>query len=55
MVQGVRFGSDSISPQVVDKSLNISEIPQWFRGARLNFAENLLKFRDDKTALICLG
>jgi acetoacetyl-CoA synthetase len=25
---------------------------QWFRGARLNFAENLLRFRDARTALI---
>ena len=27
----------------------------WFEGARLNFAENLLKFRDDKMALIFKG
>ncbi len=25
---------------------------EWFRGARLNFAENLLRFADDRTALI---
>lgn len=25
---------------------------QWFRGARLNFAENLLRYRDEQTALI---
>ena len=25
---------------------------QWFEGARLNFAQNLLRFRDDRTALI---
>ncbi len=28
---------------------------QWFSGARLNFAENLLRFRDDETALIFKG
>ncbi|MDD2466552.1 MAG: acetoacetate--CoA ligase [Desulfobulbus sp.] len=28
---------------------------QWFRGARLNFAENLLRYRDDQTALIFRG
>ncbi|HYA40898.1 MAG TPA: acetoacetate--CoA ligase, partial [Syntrophobacteraceae bacterium] len=28
---------------------------EWFPGARLNFAENLLRFRDDKTALIFRG
>ncbi len=27
----------------------------WFQGARLNFAENLLKYRDDRTALIFKG
>ncbi len=26
----------------------------WFPNARLNFAENLLRFRDDQTALICI-
>ncbi|MDZ4862165.1 MAG: acetoacetate--CoA ligase [Gemmatimonadota bacterium] len=26
--------------------------PRWFRGARLNFAENLLRFNDDKPALV---
>jgi len=28
---------------------------KWFEGARLNFAENLLRFRSDKTALIFRG
>ncbi len=28
---------------------------RWFPDARLNFAENLLKFRDDRTALIFAG
>jgi acetoacetyl-CoA synthetase len=28
---------------------------QWFSGARLNFAENLLRFRNDRTALIFKG
>ncbi|MDH4131858.1 MAG: acetoacetate--CoA ligase [Gemmatimonadota bacterium] len=26
--------------------------PEWFPGARLNFAENLLRFRDDRDALV---
>jgi acetoacetyl-CoA synthetase len=26
--------------------------PRWFPGARLNFAENLLRFRDDRAALV---
>lgn len=28
---------------------------KWFIGARLNFAENLLKYRDDQTALVFRG
>jgi acetoacetyl-CoA synthetase len=28
---------------------------RWFEGARLNFAQNLLRFRDDRTALIFYG
>ncbi|HEX8960284.1 MAG TPA: acetoacetate--CoA ligase [Geobacteraceae bacterium] len=28
---------------------------RWFHGARLNFAENLLRYRDDRTALIFKG
>ncbi|HKJ63846.1 MAG TPA: AMP-binding protein, partial [Desulfopila sp.] len=27
----------------------------WFTGSRLNFAENLLRFRDDRTALVFRG
>ncbi|KAI9140335.1 acetoacetate-CoA ligase [Paraphysoderma sedebokerense] len=38
--------------QVVDLSLPMSAIPEWFRGCRLNFAENVLQFRDDRTAII---
>ena len=28
---------------------------KWFEGARLNFAQNLLRYRDDRTALIFQG
>ena len=28
---------------------------RWFRGSRLNFAENLLRYRDDETAIIFKG
>ena len=28
---------------------------RWFEGARLNFAENLLRYRDERTALIFYG
>src|SRR3970040_524312 len=26
---------------------------KWFEGSKLNFAENLLRYRDNKTAIIC--
>jgi acetoacetyl-CoA synthetase len=40
--------------QVVD---DLSKMPgsRWFSGARLNFAENLLRYRDGQTALIFNG
>ncbi len=37
---------------------NIKKFPpktKWFSGAKLNFAENLLRFRDDRVALIFKG
>ncbi|MEZ4529039.1 MAG: acetoacetate--CoA ligase [Desulfobacterales bacterium] len=40
--------------QVID---NPAKMPgaKWFSGARLNFAENLLRFRDNQTALVFRG
>lgn len=40
--------------EVVD---NLEKFPgaKWFKGARLNFAENLLRYQDDRTALIFKG
>jgi len=40
--------------QVID---DLSKMPgaRWFPGARLNFAENLLRFRDDRTAIVFYG
>jgi len=40
--------------EVVD---DLSKFPgaRWFSGARLNFAENLLRYRDDQTAFIFKG
>ncbi|MDD9301951.1 MAG: acetoacetate--CoA ligase [Desulfobacter sp.] len=40
--------------QVVDDE-NKMPGARWFEGARLNFAQNLLRYRDDKTALIFRG
>uniref|UniRef100_UPI0037E76465 acetoacetyl-CoA synthetase n=1 Tax=Semicossyphus pulcher TaxID=241346 RepID=UPI0037E76465 len=47
-------GVESSKPyeEVVDVSKRISDVPEWFKGARLNYAENLLKHADqDKVAL----
>ena len=40
--------------QVID---DVTRMPgaKWFSGARLNFAENLLRYRDDQVALIFKG
>ncbi|MBW1766314.1 MAG: acetoacetate--CoA ligase [Deltaproteobacteria bacterium] len=40
--------------QVID---DVTKMPgaKWFSGARLNFAENLLRYRDDQAALIFKG
>jgi acetoacetyl-CoA synthetase len=40
--------------QVID---NLHKMPgaSWFTGARLNFAENLLRYRDDRLALVFKG
>lgn len=36
---------------------DLTQMPgaRWFEGARLNFAENLLRYRDDRTALVFRG
>ncbi|XP_028621782.1 acetoacetyl-CoA synthetase [Grammomys surdaster] len=38
--------------EVVDTSKGIADVPEWFRGSRLNYAENLLRHKDnDRVAL----
>lgn len=41
--------------EVLDESKPMEEVPEWFHGAQLNFAENLLRFDDDKVALYTAG
>ena len=41
--------------RVVDETLVINEIPKWFEGARLNYAENLMQRDDDGIAIIGTG
>ena len=38
--------------RVVDEKAPVDSVPEWFVGARLNFAENLLRFADDPRAAI---
>jgi acetoacetyl-CoA synthetase len=42
----VLTGGDRMAPP------NATEGPRWFDGASLNYAENLLRFRDDRAALV---
>uniref|UniRef100_A0A670KJR2 Acetoacetyl-CoA synthetase n=1 Tax=Podarcis muralis TaxID=64176 RepID=A0A670KJR2_PODMU len=38
--------------EVIDPSKGIADVPEWFKGSRLNYAENLLKHKEnDKIAL----
>ncbi len=48
--------SEIIHSKKYDKVLNKQIMPgaKWFEGAELNFAENLLRFRDSKTAIISM-
>ncbi|GFT55233.1 acetoacetyl-CoA synthetase [Nephila pilipes] len=41
--------------KVVDLNVPMSDLPKWFEGAKLNHAENLLKYKDDRLALIVDG
>ncbi len=40
--------------RVLEKKEKLQET-QWFQGSKLNFAENLLRYRDEQTALIFQG
>jgi acetoacetyl-CoA synthetase len=46
--------SSSGYQEIID-DLNKMPGASWFRGARLNFAENLLRYRDHRTAIIFKG
>ncbi|XP_064111311.1 acetoacetyl-CoA synthetase-like [Macrobrachium nipponense] len=50
-----QFIYSSPSTQTVDTSLDITQVPRWFAGAKLNFAENLLRFQDERVALYATG
>jgi len=41
--------------QVLDKHQNIADIPEWFHGSHLNYAENLLRGADDDVAIYFAG
>ena len=48
--------SSAKATEVLDLSLSMDAIPEWFKGARLNFAENLLWCKSsDKVAIIATG
>ncbi|XP_065889907.1 acetoacetyl-CoA synthetase-like [Dysidea avara] len=41
--------------QVVDTTRSMEEVPEWFHGSRLNYAENMLQYKDKRTAIIECG
>ncbi|KAF7722766.1 hypothetical protein EC973_002720 [Apophysomyces ossiformis] len=48
--------SSAKATQILDRSCRMDDIPEWFKGARLNFAENLLWCRSsEKVAIITTG
>ncbi|MEE8244369.1 MAG: acetyl-coenzyme A synthetase N-terminal domain-containing protein, partial [Pseudomonadales bacterium] len=49
-----RFTDVLASERAVHPVQDLDRFPgaRWFEGAKLNYAENLLRFRDDKPALI---
>jgi len=42
-----RVVSSVQADKAVDQSVPMNELPAWFPGARLNYAENLLRYEDD--------
>ncbi|MFZ0482170.1 MAG: acetoacetate--CoA ligase [Desulfobacterales bacterium] len=50
----VKIKASKSYDQVIDDETKMPGA-RWFSGSRLNFAENLLRFRDDQTALIFRG
>ncbi|KAI9250553.1 acetoacetate-CoA ligase [Phascolomyces articulosus] len=48
--------SSATSTEILDQSLPMDAVPEWFKGARLNFAENLLWCKSsEKIAIIATG
>ncbi|XP_055952911.1 acetoacetyl-CoA synthetase-like [Argiope bruennichi] len=41
--------------KIIDLNLPLESSPEWFQGAKVNVAENYLKYRDDHIALILTG
>ncbi|GFT25440.1 acetoacetyl-CoA synthetase [Nephila pilipes] len=41
--------------KVIDLNVPMSDSPKWFEGAKLNYAENVLRYKDDRVALIVDG
>ncbi|KAF6031013.1 AACS [Bugula neritina] len=43
--------STKLYDKVIEKDANITDIPKWFTGSLLNYAENVLHWNDDHIAL----
>ncbi|KAJ3024726.1 UNVERIFIED_CONTAM: hypothetical protein HDU68_007828 [Siphonaria sp. JEL0065] len=53
--ESVWYFTNVVSSEPFDKVLEdvpMGKIPKWFIGSRLNYTENMLRFRDDRVAII---
>ncbi|KAJ3074420.1 hypothetical protein HDU98_011297 [Podochytrium sp. JEL0797] len=53
--ESVWYFTEMVASEPFDKVLEdapMAKIPKWFIGSRLNYAENMLRFRDDRVAII---
>ncbi|KAM8818179.1 acetoacetyl-CoA synthetase isoform 2-T2 [Rhynchonycteris naso] len=44
--------SSRMYDEVVDPSKGVADVPEWFKGSRLNYAENLLQHKDNDRAAL---
>ena len=50
-----KFIHSSPPTKTVEEHASIADLPKWFPGVKMNFAENLLRFKDDLPAIIATG
>ncbi|KAI8845310.1 hypothetical protein BJ741DRAFT_587588 [Chytriomyces cf. hyalinus JEL632] len=56
--EAVWYFTDMVASEPFERVLEnvpMAKIPKWFLGSKLNYAENMLRFRDDRVAVINAG